>query len=246
MLEISFSDFKNIVILTGAGVSVASGIRTYRGTGGVWKEFDVEKYGHIDRLADDPQKIWQLFGSLRSQLLHAKPNRVHIALAQFEQKLGTDQQFTLITQNVDGLHTAAGSKNVIELHGNISRTKCSNPSCDFLPYSDTQSHSAQCPTCPQCAHPLRPDIVLFGEQLPALQDWSAKRALRDCDLFLAVGTSGVVFPAASFARSAQYAGARTIYQNIEPMQPYNPAFRESCIGKAEEVLPELLGVSGVA
>lgn len=243
-MKIDISQYKQIVILTGAGISAASGIRTYRGKDGVWDEYDVQEYGHVDRLQDKPEHIWELFGPLRSQLATAEPNQAHFVLAELEKKLLPEQQFVLITQNVDGLHQRSGSANVIELHGTIRQTTCSNTDCDLNPFEDTDPHTDDIPLCPGCGAVLRPDIVLFGETIPPYQSWQSKRALRDCDLFIAIGTSGTVSPASNFVRSAKYAGARTIYLNLEPMTPPNPEFMEEYLGKAEVVLAELLGIHG--
>ncbi len=241
MKEIDVSNYKQIVILTGAGVSAASGLHTYRGAGGIWEKYDVEQYGHVDRLEDHPEQIWELFGPLRKEIKTARPNAAHEVLAQLEKSLSPEQKFTLITQNIDGLHQQAGSRNVIEFHGNIHRTKCANPDCVQTPYIDQDPHQNEAPRCPQCNNSLRPDIVLFGEQIPAKRDWLAKHALRDCDLFIAIGTSGSVYPASSFVRSADYAGARTVCINLEPTSPPNPYFKEEYLGKAEERLPALFG-----
>jgi NAD-dependent deacetylase len=243
-VQIEKGDYRNIVVLTGAGVSVASGLPTYRGPGGVWAEHEVETYGHARALELYPERTWRLFGALRDPVVRAQPNAAHRALAQFEVSLRADQEFLLVTQNVDGLHQRAGSRQVAELHGNILKTRCHDGACSLPPFEDSDSHAAQVPLCPVCGGRLRPDIVLFDERLPPEASWRAKRALRDCDLFLAIGTSGLVSPAADFVRSAEYAGARTIYVNLEPMAPPNPAFRETVLGRAEEVLPKLLGVGG--
>lgn len=239
---IDISSYKKIVILTGAGISVASGLHTYRGKGGVWDKYNVDEYGHIDTLRSDPQKIWKLFGALRQEVMRAKPNPAHFALAELERRLAPSQEFFLITQNVDGLHRKAVSQNVVELHGRIDRTRCSNEACELEPYLDAEAHLDRVPVCPICASPLRPDIIMFGEALAVSEGFQAKRALRECDLFLSIGTSGLVSPASNFVRSAEYEGARTIYINAEPMEPHNPKFKELCIGKAEEVLPTLFGV----
>jgi NAD-dependent deacetylase len=163
-----------------------------------------------------------------------------MALAEWEAALAPHQEFLLVTQNVDGLHQCAGSKNVVELHGNVMFTRCSNASCYLDVYRDEQSHLNAVPICPKCGSVLRPNVVLFGEEIPALPSWTVKRALRDCDLFVAVGTSGLVTPAANYVRGAEYAGARTILVNLEPMAQPNPAFKEQYLGPAEKVLPELL------
>lgn len=173
-------------------------------------------------------------------VLAAKPNAAHRVLANWEEELDPHQEFLLVTQNVDALHQRAGSKNVVELHGNVMVTRCSNSSCRLKPYRDEQAHLESVPKCPVCGSVLRPDVVLFGEEIPALSSWTAKRALRECDLFIAVGTSGLVTPAANYVRGAEYAGARTVLVNLEPMARPNPAFKEQYLGPAEEVLPALL------
>lgn len=129
------------------------------------------------------------------------------------------------------------------MHGSITKTRCVDALCTLPAFIDDNPYEHGVPHCPVCANILRPDIVLFGEQIPISEGWQAKRALRDCDLFIAIGTSGTVAPASNFVRSAEYAGARTIYINLEKLQPRNPAFNEEYLGKAEELLPELLNVS---
>jgi len=242
-MKIDFSQYKQIVILTGAGISTASGLHTYRGKNGIWEKYNIEEYGHVDRLTDHPEKIWTLFGALRDELKTAQPNAAHYALAELEKTRTPFQEFTLITQNIDRLHQQAGSQNVIECHGNILHTKCSNTNCDLQPYIDDNSHQNKIPLCPNCHNPLRPDIVLFGEMIPNDKDWLIKHALRNCDLFISIGTSGSVYPAASFVRSAEYAGARTICINLDPMSPPNPAFKEEYLGKAEKILPDMFNVN---
>jgi len=239
-MRLDFTRYGNIVILTGAGVSAGSGLQTYRGPDGVWEKHNVEEYGHAQTMIERPEKTWQLFGGLRAKLRAAEPNAAHLALARLEARLRPDQKFLLVTQNVDGLHQRAGSRNVVELHGNLSLTRCSDDSCGLEPFLDEEAHDDHVPACPRCSSVLRPHIVLFGEPIPLDAAWAVKLALRDCDLFLAIGTSGVVSPAANFVRSAEYAGARTVYVNLEPMSPPNPAFKEVFLGKAEELLPELL------
>ena len=232
--------YSRIVVLTGAGISAASGLRTYRGPDGVWEEHEVEKFGHAEALSNRPEETWRLFGGMRKPVLAAKPNAAHLALARWEASLAPQQQFLIVTQNVDALHQRAGSMNVVEIHGNIMFTKCSNSSCSLERYQDEESHGDKVPRCPKCGSVLRPDVVLFGEEIPALPSWTVKRALRECDLFIAIGTSGLVTPAANYVRSAEYAGARTILVNLERMTKPNPAFKEQHLGPAEKIVPELL------
>ena len=243
MKAINFSDYRKIVVLTGAGVSVASGIRPFRGKGGLWDEINPIEYAHISLLQTNPRAIWELDGAFRKQLATSVPNIAHIELAKFEANLSPNQQFTLITQNIDGLHQLAGSSNVIEIHGNVCRTRCSNPNCSLTTYLDNNSYDDMLPICQICGSPLRPDTVLFGEQMPVKEEWLSKRALRDCDLFIAIGTSGTVYPASGFVRSADYAGARTILINLEPMEPKNPYFKEEYLGAASELVPLLFGTT---
>lgn len=241
MRSINFSHYRNIVILTGAGISAASGIRPFRGQGGLSNEIDPLEYSDCSLLETNPMAIWQLYGALKKQLKTAQSNAAHIKLAEIESRLSQTQQFTLITQNIDGLHQLAGSSNIIEIHGSVHRTRCSDRSCSLMPYLDSESHDDTLPICQMCGSTLRPDIVLFGEQLPAKESWLTKRILRDCDLFVAIGTSGTVSPASSFVRSAEYAGARTILINLEPMEPKNPYFKEEYLGYAQELVPLIFG-----
>ena len=239
MKPINFSEYQKIVVLTGAGISVASGIRPFRGLGGLWEEFDVDKYADASGLETDPLALWRFFSPLRKELESMEPNAAHTHLAYLESQLKPTQTFTLITQNGDGLHQRAGSPNVIELHGNFSRTRCSNLDCGLTPYVDKTVYTEKLPLCPLCNSPLRLDLVLFGEPIPLDAEWSSKKALRDCQLFVAIGTSGTVFPAANFVRSANYVGARTVLINLEAMNPKNPYFKEEFLGRAEELVPLL-------
>lgn len=240
-MRLNRAQYSRVVVLTGAGISAASGLRTYRGRDGVWEEYEVEKFSHADALTERPDQTWRLFGGMRQPVLQAKPNAAHMALAQWESELLPEQEFLIVTQNLDALHQRAGSRNVVELHGNIMYTRCSNAACTLERFRDEQSHDTVAPRCPKCGSVLRPDVVLFGEEIPPLAGWTVKRALRDCDLFIAIGTSGLVTPAANYVRSAEYAGARTILLNLEPMQHRNPAFQEEYFGPAEQVLPQLVG-----
>jgi len=232
--------YEHIVVLTGAGISVASGLPTYRGAGGLWTVGNTARVSDVEILKTDPQAAWEFFGSLRKNVAAALPNHAHQTLAHCQRELEPGQSLTLITQNIDGLHQRAGSKNVIEMHGSLFMTKCSNANCFLPPYADHDAHLETLPRCSVCQSPLRPDIVFFGEVIPAKADWLTKRALRECDLFLAVGTSGTVSPACDFVRSAKYAGARTILVNMEPTASSDDSFDQEVLGRAEEILPVLL------
>lgn len=242
-MDINLSQYSKIFVLTGAGISAGSGLLTYRGTGGIWEEHEVERYGSISAFERSPADTWRLFGSLREPILAAQPNAAHFALVQLANNLTHDQELLLVTQNVDGLHQRAGSNNTINLHGDIMYTKCSNSACKLPRYHDPLAHLDAVPTCPLCASPLRPDIVLFGEDIPALNDGVIERFLLECDLFIAIGTSGTVYPASNFVSIAAYNGARTMLVNLQPMESINHAFQEEYLGKAEEIVPQLLSLS---
>jgi len=225
---------RNVVVLTGAGISVASGLKPYRGPGGLWTanpELATRLVAGID-----VEALWTVACDWRKELASAAPNAAHHALADFERNLRRrGGKFTLITQNVDGLHLRAGSVNVVEFHGSLRRSRC-NVECGAEPFSDERSAGAV-PSCTACGAPARPDIVLFDELIGAFEDWSAKRALRDCDLFVAIGTSGTVSPASNFVRSAAYAGAHTMLVNLEASD--SVPFAEVVRGDAQILVPEL-------
>lgn len=238
--QLRATHWRHIVVLTGAGISVASGLPTYRGPGGLWTQPGMEEVPDAAMATREPSRIWALLGSLRARVRAALPNPAHLALAAWEARRQEGSSFTLLTQNVDGLHRRAGSRNVVELHGNLLRTRCSNPACSLLPFEDSVEHS-QAPSCTACGAPLRLDVTLFDEPLPVDAEWAAKLALRECDLFLAVGTSGTVSPASNFVRSAKYAGAKTLLVNLTPMQPRHPDFDVEVLGRAESILQVLFG-----
>ena len=234
------SGFRRVVFLTGAGVSVASGLPTYRGPGGLWERDEIARLVDARYLPDSLPGLWRLYRDRRESALHAAPNAAHQAIAAFEQAAeSSGRTVTVLTQNVDGLHQRAGSAGVVELHGSAFRTRCTNAFCTLPSFAD-ESLPEGIPVCPECGAPLRPDVTLFGENLPVRALQAAERALVACDLFVAVGTSGVVWPAADFVRVAKHVGAVTIAVNIEPMDPPNPAFDTEVIGPAERVLPLLL------
>jgi NAD-dependent deacetylase len=225
---------RNVVVLTGAGVSVASGLKPYRGPGGLW----TTNPELASRLVAgvDAETLWTVTCDWRKELAKAEPNAAHRALAAFERNLiARGGAFTLITQNVDGLHTRAGSLNVIEFHGTLKRSRCA-AACGAEPFIDERDEGPL-PTCERCGAPVRPDIVLFNEMIGALEDWTAKRALRDADLFVAIGTSGTVSPASNFVRSAAYVGAHTVLMNLEAPDPV--PFTEVIRGEAQTLVPEL-------
>lgn len=239
MRSIDQKRYDSIIVLTGAGISVASGLRPYRGPGGIWEEAGIAHLATAEAIEKDPHAVWKLFGPLREKLQKCEPNEAHRALARMEQARNSGD-FLLVTQNIDGLHQRAGSKNVLELHGRVYVTRCSNRGCYLTPYEDDETHLDELPLCPKCGSYLRPDIVLFGEPIATAASHRVKVALRSVTLFLAVGTSGSVAPASRYVNSADYMGARTVLVNLQKMTPPNRAFHEEYLGRAEELLPKLL------
>jgi NAD-dependent deacetylase len=241
MITVDWSAYSRVVVLTGAGVSVASGLRPYRGPGGLWTEVEASGVADAAALRDRPAEVWRFFATARAAVMAAQPNAAHLALVRLEERVTSrGGLFTLITQNVDSLHQRAGSRAVLEIHGTLARSRCTRDACAQPAFADSRVDES-CPPCPRCGQLLRPDVVLFGEPLPVEAEHLAKHALRDCDLFMAVGTSGTVTPAASFVRWAEVNGARTLLLNLEPMSPPNPAFQQEMLGRAEELLPRLIG-----
>lgn len=231
MLSISRED--RVFILTGAGVSAESGIPTFRGAGGLWQGHRIEEVATPQAWSRDPRLVWEFYSMRRRVASAAKPNPAHDALSTFGQALG--ERLFLCTQNVDDLHEQAGSKNVVHMHGLLFMSRCD--ACDLPPFEDRNLYQppAKIPRC-RCGGSIRPHICWFGE-VPFELD-RVYRALDDCTLFMAVGTSGVVEPAASFAASAAR-HARTIYVGPEP--PANANLFAKCYrGEAGAVLPELL------
>jgi NAD-dependent deacetylase len=230
MLTISHTD--RVFVLTGAGVSAESGIPTFRGVNGLWRNYRIEEVASPHAWARDPRLVWEFYSMRRRVAAAAKPNPAHYALAKLEQKL--EDRLFLCTQNVDDLHEQAGSMRVVHMHGELFKSRCD--SCDRPAFEDTNTYEprAELPRC-ECGGAIRPHICWFGETPFALE--KILHALDECTVLMAVGTSGVVEPAASFA--AHVAGcARTIYIGAE--EPANLlAFTECHLGKAGEVLPEL-------
>jgi NAD-dependent deacetylase len=222
-----------IFILAGAGVSAESGIPTFRGVGGLWRNYRIEEVASPAAWHRDPRLVWEFYSMRRRVASVAKPNPAHFALAKLEDTL-QDRLF-VCTQNVDSLHEQAGSRNVVHMHGELFKSRCDR--CNRVPFDDTNLYDppAEVPRC-ECGGRIRPHICWFGEVPFELDRIYA--ALDHSTIFIAVGTSGVVEPAASFA--AQVNGrARTIY--VGPEKPTNVcSFTECHLGKAGEVLPDLL------
>jgi NAD-dependent deacetylase len=229
----AFHEATRVVALTGSGISAESGVPTFRDaqSTGLWERYDPQKLATPEAFARDPRLVWEWYQYRRGLVAEAKPNSGHEALAELERRI---PDFTLVTQNVDGLHQKAGSRRVIELHGNIMRSKCSAEHVIVEEYAEGTP-----PRCPRCGAFLRPDVVWFGEMLPfgALEE--ASEAARGCDLFLSIGTSSLVYPAAALPHEALENGATLV--EINPTQtPLTPRVDFTLRGPAGEILPELL------
>jgi len=182
-----------IAVLTGAGVSAESGVPTYRGAGGIWSGFSAEELASPRGFARDPQKVWRWHDERRMGLRRIRPNAAHRALAKLQHRLeARGGSFVPATQNIDGLHQAAGSTDVLELHGTLLAIRCS--ACSHRRHIGLEAMDEEVPRCPACGKLMRPDIVWFGEQLPQDVWTAAARAAGACRLFMTVGTSAVVYP----------------------------------------------------
>ncbi len=223
-----------LVALTGAGVSQESGLRTFRDAQtGLWAQYKPEELASPQAFARDPKLIWDWYAWRREAVKAVRPNPGHYALVEMEKH---NPEFTLITQNVDGLHRMAGSQNVLELHGNIQRVRCA----DCYTFTETWGDDTEeVPRCAVCGGLLRPDVVWFGEALPRDQLEAAVEAARGCDVFFSIGTSGVVQPAASLAFASHNRGAVVVEINAEPT-PLTPKADFAFHGKSGEILPELV------
>jgi NAD-dependent deacetylase len=223
-------------VLTGAGISAESGIPTFRDAAtGLWARFDPAQLATEEGFRADPRLVWRWYASRRERVVHADPNAGHRALADAASRF---DRFTVITQNVDGLHRRAGSNPLIELHGNILRTVCLEH-CGYREDDPQRVPGGEPPRCPGCGSWLRPGVVWFGEMLDVDTLQAAEDAAADCDVMLVVGTSGLVYPAAGLPATARQHGAAVITVNPEPTELDGLA--SACIrGKAAEVLPALL------
>lgn len=219
-----------IVVLTGAGISAESGVATFRDSGGLWEGYDVHEVATPEGFAADPDLVLRFYDERRAGVQGVQPNPAHHALARLEEQLGGD--LTIVTQNVDDLHERAGSRNVIHMHGELLRAWCLGCG-DRHPWS---GDLASYPACPTCAQPqLRPDIVWFGEMPHRMQE--IEDALRRADMFVSIGTSGEVYPAAGFVSAASAFGARTVELNLEPSRG-SALFDVARQGPAGIIVPE--------
>lgn len=201
---------RRIAVLTGAGISAESGVPTFRGANGLWRQFNPMQLATPEGFFENPRLVWEWYDWRRQRIAAAQPNAGHRALAEWEQEV---PHFTLITQNVDGLHQQAGSKRVLELHGSLWRLRC--VACSHEEENRTVPLPSLPPYCPRCGHLLRPDVVWFGEALPEEVFAEAVQEAEQADLFLVVGTSATVQPAASLPLWAKRAGATVVEVNPE-------------------------------
>ncbi|MGC9454159.1 MAG: SIR2 family NAD-dependent protein deacylase [Phycisphaerae bacterium] len=226
-----------IAVLTGAGISAESGVPTYRGAGGVWQEVSMDEVATPEAFARDPQRVWQWHSEKRAQLAEVQPNPGHRALAVLERQVSNrGGRFLLATQNVDGLHQQAGSWNVLELHGSLLRVRCGG--CGRTQPIGFE-HTPEPPKCPRCGLPMRPDVVWFGETLDEDIFRTALRAVVSSEVFLTVGTSSLVYPAAGLVEAAADGGSTIIEVNLEPTEATVLA-DIALHGKAGEILPMLV------
>jgi NAD-dependent deacetylase len=224
-----------VVVLTGAGISAESGIKTFRDNNGLWENHPVETVATPEGFALNPTLVHRFYNQRRQQLLSAEvlPNNAHMALAKLEKALG--ERFTLITQNVDNLHERAGNQNVIHMHGELLKAKCSISNQRFIVHDDLTSQQT-CSCCKKTGT-LRPDIVWFGEVPYHMA--KIENMLMQCDLFISIGTSGNVYPAAGFVQAAKAVGAYSIEINLAPSQTQT-AFDEHHYGPATQVLDDFV------
>ena len=229
----------SVCVLTGAGISAESGVPTFRGEEGLWKKFRPEELANFNAFIRNPDLVWEWYAYRRRLIHEVKPNPAHHGLVVLERCV---KDFTLVTQNVDNLHTRAGSKNVLELHGNIERSYCIQ--CRALATESALEVPTGVPRCTKCGGLVRPDVVWFGEILPLEVFSKAESAARQCEIFFCIGTSAVVFPAASLPYTALDHGAFVVEMNLESTDLSSRA-HEALIGKAGEILPDLLSQAGI-
>ncbi len=227
-LFIRLRNASSIAVLTGAGISAESGVPTFRGKDGIWKNKKVEELATSDTMNNNPAEFWQFYNDRRAKLKQIEPNLGHFALVDIERHF---EDFTLITQNIDDLHRKAGSKNIIELHGNIYRDRCTK--CGNLQDPDESRTN-----CEKCAEPIRPDVVLYGENLGDQILKKAQEAAAVCEVFFSIGTSSVVEPAASLPYLAKANGAYLMEINIEET-PLSIHANESLRGSTGKILPQM-------
>jgi NAD-dependent deacetylase len=222
---------ESLAVLTGAGISAESGIPTFRGPGGLWRNFRPEQLATPEAFAQDPRTVWEWYLWRRAAIAAAEPNAGHRALAEYERQ---QPRCTLITQNVDGLHDRAGSRRILKVHGDLWQERCTG--CGYQRRNHALAYPALPPPCPECGAPLRPAVVWFGESLPRVVWAEAERAVAQADVLLVVGTAAQVYPAAGLITRARCA----IEVNPTPT-PFSSHVAVALAGPAGELLPALLG-----
>lgn len=233
LLKERIGQANGVTVLTGAGISAESGVPTFRGQDGLWRRHRAVDLATPEAFARDPRLVWEFYNWRRELLNPLKPNPGHFALAELERKA---PRFSLVTQNIDGLHHVAGSENIVELHGNIWWVRCTG--CNRVS-EDRRVPLPELPACPACGGLLRPNVVWFGEMLDPEVLEKAYAATLACQVMMVVGTSGVVQPAASMGMNAKRQGAFVVEINLEPT-PHTGAYDLSIQGKSGEVLPLLV------
>ena len=223
---------RRVVALTGAGISAESGVPTFRGAEGLWKKRQAEDLARPEAFEAHPELVWEFYNWRREQVAGCEPNEAHRALAELER---VAPNFLLITQNVDGLHGQAGSRKVVEMHGSLWQVKCTV--CTYA--REDRAKLPELPECPVCGHLLRPGVVWFGEPLVPGVLKLAIEQINAADVFLSIGTSSLVQPAASFAQLAKDHGALTVEINLEPT-PTTGLMDFALHGKAGDILPKLV------
>jgi len=243
-MRIAIDNSTHVLVLTGAGISAESGVPTFRDAGGLWEGHDVTAVASPEGFEADPLLVWRFYSQRRAAMTGIEPNAAHRALVELEHRLG--DRFLLATQNVDGLHAAAGSERMVEMHGGLMRSRCTR--CDRHPFADTTAYKPNvAPLCGQCRGRgvdalLRPDIVWFGERLPAgvldrIEAFVSTAGRRL--VFLAIGTSGLVHPAAGLVDATRQVGGTSWLVNLE--RPANASqFDHVVLGPAAHELPGLL------
>jgi NAD-dependent deacetylase len=230
--DLRFKDFERIVFFTGAGMSAESGIPTYRGAGGIWREYNYEDYACQRAFDADPEKVWDFHDKRREKVASCDPNRGHAIVADIQAK---QPSTIVVTQNIDGLHQRAGAKDVVELHGSLWRVRCDHENIvrDDL---TVPMNPRKC----SCGRYWRPDIVWFEDQLDHRVVRRAREAIEACDLLVSIGTSGVVFPAADLPRIAVANGATTVEINLDETQ-VSHMYKHRLRGPASEILAKMAG-----
>ena len=230
---------KNMIALTGAGISVESGIPDFRSSGGLWDKYDPAIYASIYSFKNMPEKVWEMIFELMEITGSAKPNPGHIALAELE-KMGFLK--AVITQNIDNLHQEGGSSNVIEYHGNANKLECLKCDHEFAP-DDFNIQGKEVPLCPDCGKILKPSVVFFGEMIPQKALYESQKYAEKADVVLVVGTSAIVYPAAGIPAIARGNGAKIIEFNLEETElthDVTDIFVQGSAGKTLPALVELL------